>query len=67
MEEYLGDGVYIFFDGFGFWLKANGPENNNDRIYLEPEVLKALNEFVERSTENNKIKAFFLGEKEPTV
>jgi len=46
--EYLGDGVYVAFDGFGFWLHANDHKNPTDRIYLEPEVLNALNNFVKR-------------------
>lgn len=43
--SYLGDGVYAIFDGFGIWLHANNHENPTDKIYLEPEVLKALNQF----------------------
>lgn len=45
-NEYIGDGVYVVYDGFGFILKANDFENPSDSIYLEPEVLKKLNEFV---------------------
>jgi len=45
IKEYLGDGVYAIFDGFGIWLHANDCENPTDRIYLEPEVLKALHCF----------------------
>ena len=44
-KEYLGDGVYAIFDGFGIWLHANDHLNPTDKIYLEPSVLKALNEF----------------------
>lgn len=43
--EYLGDGVYAIFDGDGVWLHANDHENPTDRVYLEPEVLEALNKF----------------------
>lgn len=25
--EYLGDGVYAIFDGYGIWLHANDHEN----------------------------------------
>jgi len=46
--SYLGDGVYAIFDGYGVWLHANDHLNPTDRIYLEPEVLKALNRFVEQ-------------------
>lgn len=45
-KEYLGDGVYVLYDGFGIWLHANDHENPTDRIYLEPVVLKALLRFL---------------------
>jgi hypothetical protein len=45
--EYLGDGVYAVHDGFGIWLHANHHEFPPDRIYLEPDVLAALNRFAE--------------------
>ena len=47
-SEYLGDGVYIHFDGHGFWLFANDAKLPTDRIYLEPDVLECLNRFVAR-------------------
>jgi len=43
--EYLGDGVYAIFDGYGIMLHANSHEYPTDKIYLEPEVLKDLNRF----------------------
>jgi len=43
---HLGDGVYMIYDGFGFWLYANDHQFPTDRIYLEPEIIKALNNFV---------------------
>lgn len=45
LAEYLGDGVYAIFDGFGILLHANDHENPTDRIYLEPSVLGSLNRF----------------------
>lgn len=39
---YLGDGVYVGFDGYGVWLHANDQDDPTDKIYLEPEVCKAL-------------------------
>jgi len=45
--DYIGDGVYILFDGSGFELRANDHANPTDIIYLEPSVLKALNNFTE--------------------
>ena len=50
-KEYLGDGVYAEFDGWGVWLRANSP--NTDNIYLEPSVLGALKRFYE--SQFNKI------------
>lgn len=47
MQDYIGDGVYVEFDGFGIELRANDPENPNS-IYLEPKVLEALNRFAKR-------------------
>lgn len=42
---YLGDGVYAIYDGFGIWLHANDHEHPTDKIYLEPDVFKALVQF----------------------
>ena len=46
--DYIGDGVYILYDGFGFELRANDHANPTDVIYLEPKVLESLNNFVKR-------------------
>ena len=47
-KEYLGDGLYAISDGYGIWLHANHPENPTDRVYLEPEVLEAINIFAKK-------------------
>lgn len=44
--EYIGDGVYAGWNGFGVWLHANDHAMPTDKIYLEPGVLKSLNDFV---------------------
>lgn len=49
MTEYIGDGVYVVFDGVGFELRANSHDCQTDTIYLEPEVLAALNVFSKRA------------------
>jgi hypothetical protein len=49
--DYLGDGVYAIYDGFGIWLHANDHKNPTDKIYLEPSVLNALNNFNKRMEE----------------
>jgi len=46
--DYLGDGVYVKYDGHGIWLLANHHQNPTDKIYLEPSVFRALKNFAER-------------------
>lgn len=47
-EEYLGDGLYVSFDGWQFRLRA--PRENGDHVvYLEPSALKQFNEFAKRA------------------
>ncbi len=50
IEDYLGNGVYARFDGFGIELRANNRLNPTDLIYLEPEVIKNINTFYLRVT-----------------
>lgn len=47
--EYLGDGVYAIFDGYGIWLHANDHENPTDKIFLEPSVFDNLLRFKDAS------------------
>jgi hypothetical protein len=49
--DYLGDGVYASFDGYGIWLRANDFRNPTDRIYLEPGVFAALVRYKKRIEE----------------
>jgi len=51
-STYIGDGVYAEYDGYGIWLKANIP--TTDEIYLEPEVIKALNKFYKSKCEEKE-------------
>ena len=49
--DYMGDGVYATADEYGgIWLTANHHlrAEATDEIYLEPQVLKALNRYCER-------------------
>jgi hypothetical protein len=48
IKDYIGDGVYVVWDGFGIELRANNPDMPTDVIYLEPEVLNSLNRFMQR-------------------
>lgn len=45
--EYIGDGVYAFFDGYRIWLQTER-DNGVHEIALEPPVLAELNRVVER-------------------
>ena len=40
---YLGDGVYGKHDGWGILLHSNSHDKPTDKIYIEPQVLTALN------------------------
>jgi len=58
-KEYLGDGVYASFDGYGIWIKtSNGAEATNE-IYLEPNVYNALTKYrhtITRITDAERIR-----------
>ncbi len=41
-KDYLGDAVYVDFDGYGLTLTTEDGINVLDRIYLEPDVFTAL-------------------------
>lgn len=45
IEDYLGDGVYVVFDGFSYILEAQGPTLPITKIAMEPSVIDALNRF----------------------
>lgn len=44
-ERYLGDGVYVSFDGSQFWLKTLGARYEQE-IALEPEVVDRLTDYI---------------------
>lgn len=45
-KEYIGDGCYLTFDGYGFILTTeNGVETTN-LVYLDPETLRNLFSFI---------------------
>jgi len=46
--DYIGDGVYVVYDGFSICLRENNLELPTDMIYLEPRILIALNDFATR-------------------
>jgi len=46
-EEYLGDGLYVSFDGFMVTLRA--PRENGDHwVGMEPDVLESFERYVTR-------------------
>lgn len=47
-KEYLGDSVYIQWDGYIFKLTTENGFEASNTIALEPEVVKALEVFVVR-------------------
>lgn len=49
-KMYLGDSVYVEFDGYGLWLTTeNGlPTDPSNKIYLEPVVFENLKFYVEK-------------------
>lgn len=54
-HEYLGDGLYVNYDGFTFCLYAsNGVETTNE-VFLEPDVLNKFIAFAKQVlTEKDK-------------
>lgn len=59
-SDFLGDGVYAIFDGFGITLNANDLHNPTDTIYLEPNVIEALKRFVDLCYKHRETKAMYL-------
>lgn len=43
-KRYIGDGVYVSFDGYNIWLSLDG-EDRSKRIALEPAVLVQLDAY----------------------
>ena len=46
MNDYIGDGVYVSFDGYHIWIAVN--DHRNKVVALEPEVMKKLILYSER-------------------
>jgi len=51
LREYLGDGVYVAYSGYGYTLTTGSHiyDEADNIIELEPQVLDALMRFVERT------------------
>jgi hypothetical protein len=52
-EEYLGDGVYVDYDGYQIVLTANDRASGcpTDEVYLDPDVLNAFLRYINRLRE----------------
>lgn len=55
-KEYLGDGLYVAYDGYQLILTTNieSPDTANT-VYLESSVYRNLLGFVERLNEKGKV------------
>lgn len=51
-KEYLGDGVYAAFDGFGVWITSEDGIDATEAIYIEPSTFESLQRFLSRMKEN---------------
>ena len=49
-EIYLGDGLYAWFDGYQFVLRAPR-EDGDHRVMLEPDVLQSFLQYVKEVEE----------------
>jgi len=46
--KYLGDGVYIHYDGWHLVLTTGSHDNTESAIYLDPEVTKNLQRYINK-------------------
>ncbi len=52
-KEYIGDGVYATYDGFGIRLTTEDGYGITNQIYFEPSVWRSLVKFVAREEEDD--------------
>lgn len=52
-KEYLGDSVYVEFDGFGLTLTTNNgyPDDPRNEIYLEPKIVENMIKYFDKIKE----------------
>jgi hypothetical protein len=48
LKDYLGDSVYVDYDGYSLTLTTENGAGPSNTIVLEPEVYRALLSYVER-------------------
>ncbi len=48
--EYIGDGVYAIYDGYGIWLHTGDHREHlaENKVFLEPEVFESLMKFADK-------------------
>lgn len=73
-EDYLGDGLYVDFDGYQVWLAANDRVKGypTDKVALDPKTLEAFARYLKRlltsllagSKEHEQMKKNIVEEKE---
>ena len=51
-KEYLGDGLYVDYDGYQLVLTAEDGISITNRVFLEPQVWEALKVYVARLKED---------------
>lgn len=47
-DVYLGDGLYADFDGYQIELYASDGGQKTNRVWLEPAVLEAFEQYIKR-------------------
>jgi hypothetical protein len=47
-KQYLGDSIYVDYDGFGFTLSLRYGITSDAQIYLDPEVYFKLTQYAEK-------------------
>ena len=48
LKDYLGDGVYIDYDGYSIILTTEDGVSVQNRIFMEPQVMQAFQRYIER-------------------
>ncbi len=51
---YLGDSVYMRFDGYAFVIYTDNGMGAENEIYLEPDVIDSLQRYVDKVAETIK-------------
>lgn len=49
---YLGDGLYVAYDGYQFILAASNGNNWTDTVYLDPGVMQAFKAFASMASQS---------------